>query len=78
MKKKKVIFLVLCLLVPFLIPNPVKSFQGMGANTLCWLSGAGSGTGGFYLCGENGCTWKEGEDPLGEADEECDQSPQLF
>lgn len=76
--KKNIVFLAFCLVVPLLLPSPAKSFQSMGSTTLCWLSGTGGGTGGFYLCGEKGCTWKDNEDPLGEADEECDQSPQIF
>lgn len=73
MNKRIIVALLLCLIAPFVVPISLQSYQTIGSTTHCWTSGAGSGNGGFYKCNKNGCDWMEDEDPLGEADQECDQ-----
>lgn len=73
MNKKIMMAMLLCFVVPFVVPVSLQSYQAISFTTHCWNNGAGSGSGGFYQCDKNGCSWVENEDPLGEADQECDQ-----
>jgi len=79
MKKYKLL-LLLCLVLPFLISLPVESFQvASGTFTHCYKEDKvnSTGTGGFYLCNDIGCAWKDKGNPDLETIEECDQSPIL-